>query len=181
MRKITPVERGVLLALMAEGRPLREATDLKARFNINMVASHRTNLTALRLIRTTPNPFKHELTDQGWQWAANELTATVPPGVLGLGQLYAVLDGIDRALQARNIDLRAFFARDAKPGESDDTIARFAWQLADDALARALQNSAAFEQAVGQAGEIDSTVRDNGTELLPSAPQQVRQQVMRIM
>ncbi len=118
MTKLTPVERGVLLALVAEGQPLREAGDLKARFNINMAASHRKNLKALGLINTTPNPFTHELTDQGWNWAASELTATVPPGMMGLGPLYALLHGIDRALRARSIDLRTFFTTEVvKPSE----------------------------------------------------------------
>ena len=42
---------------------------------------------------------------------------------------------------------------------SNEAIAEAAWTQADDALARALQNSAALTHALDQAGEVDSTVR----------------------
>ncbi|MCG3777194.1 MAG: hypothetical protein JW395_4070 [Nitrospira sp.] len=154
MTKLTPVERGVLLALVAEGQPLREAGDLKARFNINMAASHRKNLKALGLINTTPNPFTHELTDQGWNWAASELTATVPPGMMGLGPLYALLHGIDRALRARSIDLRTFFTTEVvKPSEPQipdrsTLISDAAWSASEVALAYAMQDIPSFQRVL---------------------------------
>ena len=142
MGKLTPIERGVLFALMAEAAPLREAADLKARFNIKMTPSHRKNLNALGLIGTTPKPFTHVLTDQGWQWAAKELSANVPPGNMGLGALYAVLGGIDRAFCRRNINLRSFFST------GSSSISDAAWSDSEVALACALQDIPSFERVI---------------------------------
>ena len=142
MGKLTPIERGVLFALMAEAEPLREAADLKARFNINMTPSHRKNLTALGLIGTKTKPFTHVLTDHGWQWAEKELAANVPPGHMGLGPVYAVLGGINRALSRRNIDLRSFFT------SGSSSISDAAWSDSEVALAYALQDIPSFERVI---------------------------------
>jgi hypothetical protein len=70
---LTPVERGALLVLMAEARPLKESSELKAVHGIALKGSHRAKLRRLGLINTTENPFIHSLSEKGWQWARHEI------------------------------------------------------------------------------------------------------------
>src|SRR5258708_8713323 len=95
--ELTAVERGALFVLMATGRPLRESADLKAVYGLALKPSHRTKLQRLGLIETTKEPFfTHVLSQKGWQWTEEQLSAAWPKGQMGIGPLYALLHGLRR-------------------------------------------------------------------------------------
>jgi hypothetical protein len=154
MTVLSPVERGVLFTLMAEGRPLRESADLKARFKIGMTANHRKNLNTLGLISSSQKPLTHHLTTSGWRWVYDEVKSVPGPGLMGLGPLYATLNGIDRALSVRNIGLQEFFSQHeaAPPGDEskkpNSAIADAAWSDSEQVLAFALQDIASFQRVL---------------------------------
>src|SRR5258707_14414923 len=89
--ELTPVERGAVLVLMANGRPLKESADLKAVYGLALKPNHRTKLQRLGLIETTKKPWTHVLSEKGWQWAKGQLSAARPKGLMGMGPLYALL------------------------------------------------------------------------------------------
>ena len=86
---LTPVERGALLVLMAEGRALKESSELKGVHGIALKPNHRSKLQRLGLIDTIKNPhFVHSLSEKGWQWARDEIGAPKPKGLMGMGAIY---------------------------------------------------------------------------------------------
>jgi hypothetical protein len=89
--ELTPVERNVLLVLMAESRPLKERAELLSRFGIAMTKKHRDSLRKLGFIETGRNPFTHSLTRRGWEWVTAQTQSPRPKGATGQGALYAVL------------------------------------------------------------------------------------------
>lgn len=160
---LTPVERGILFALMAEGGPLNENSDLIVRLQIGMTKKHRERLQSKGLIKTTPSPFRHELTKAGWAWASTEVKNQPPKGQMKLGALYAVLNGIARQLVRRKYSVEEFFAppsSESPDGEQPTNsspnheatyqraIADAAWSDSEEVLAFALQNLPSFERNV---------------------------------
>lgn len=115
--KLTPKERGTMFALMAAGQPLSNP-ELKDRFRLELSKPQRDKLRSAELIRvgkgknveTGRTVLTLTLADAGWQWAATELTAEVPNGTMGLGPLYAVLQGLSRHLDQQHLTLRQVFA-----------------------------------------------------------------------
>jgi DNA-binding PadR family transcriptional regulator len=107
-------ERAVLIALMAinkgvTNKELKEkyglALDGEARRRLNkdgLVASHQQ--------KGKGNTFYHELTDKGWSWVAKELSAAAPArSGSAAGALYALLNGMGKALERHNLRLAEFF------------------------------------------------------------------------
>jgi hypothetical protein len=104
-------ERSALIALMAEAREVSNA-ELKKRIGFPLDGASRRKLNDLRLVAShkQKNGFVHELTDQGWAWCAKELSSERPErcGSAG-GALYAVLAGLRRYLERKDIKLSDVF------------------------------------------------------------------------
>jgi len=147
--ELTPVERGVLLILLAEGRPLRESAELKAVHGVALKASHRTKLQRLGLIRSTNNPLTYDLTQKGREWAKEEIGASRPIGQMGMGPLYSLLGGLRRYIDRHNLELQDVFCNGATKGP-DRIIREAAWSDADEALGQALQDAHALTDAFDQ-------------------------------
>ena len=174
MAELTPVERGVLVALMAAGGRLRENADLVERYQIRMTAGHRKKLAELGLIKTSKKPFTHELTDAGWAFMGADFPMDVPREPMKIGALNAVVDGLRRLSGNDASALKAVVSgasqapSDEKAPEPDPekiespqssgTFDDAAWSDSEEALAMALQDIAAFGprmKAVEKAGGDD--------------------------
>ncbi len=115
-------ERAVLIALMALNQEARNA-ELKRRYGFDIRKPVREKLNRDGLLRSRSlggKGFVHELTDAGWAWAVAELDAPVPPRAGSGGRaLYALLNGLKIALDARGMLLQELFApRVPKPAGS---------------------------------------------------------------
>ena len=107
-------ERAVMIALMALNRETLNA-ELKRRYGLELKKSARAKLNREGLLQSRRLPgkgFAHELTDAGWAWVVAELDAKVPPrtGSAG-GALYALLNGLKVALEARGMVIQELFDR----------------------------------------------------------------------
>ena len=107
-------ERAVMIALMALNKETRNA-DLKERYRLDLKKAVRDKLNREGLVQSRSlgaKGFAHELTDAGWAWAAAELDAPAPrrAGSAG-GALYALLNGLKVALDARGMVIQELFER----------------------------------------------------------------------
>ena len=105
-------ERAVMIALMALNRETLNA-ELKRRYRLELKKSARAKLNREGLVQSRRLPgkgFAHELTDAGWAWVVAELDAQAPPraGSAG-GALYALLNGLKVALEARGMVIQELF------------------------------------------------------------------------
>ena len=106
-------ERAVMIALMALNKETRNA-ELRDRYRIELKKSAREKLNREGLVQSRSlgaKGFAHELTDAGWAWVVAELDAQqVPPraGSAG-GALYALLNGLKVALDARGMVIQELF------------------------------------------------------------------------
>ncbi len=114
-------ERAAMIALMALNKETRNA-ELKRRYGIDVKKPVRVKLNQDGLLhsRRGAKGYVHELTDAGWAWAVAELDAGVPPRARSTGgALYALLNGLKVALDARGMLLQELFASPApKPAGS---------------------------------------------------------------
>ena len=106
-------ERAAMIALMALNRETPNS-ELKRRYGLDVrrPAREKLNLDGLVQSRSLGRKgFAHELTDAGWAWAVAELDESVPPraGSAG-GALYALLNGLKVALDARGMVIQDLFA-----------------------------------------------------------------------
>ena len=106
-------ERAVMIALMALNKEMRNA-ELKERYGLDLKKAARDKLNRAGLLQSRRVPgkgFAHELTDAGWAWVVAELDAKAPPraGSAG-GALYALLNGLKVALEARGMVIQDLFA-----------------------------------------------------------------------
>ena len=112
-------ERAVMIALMALNRETLNS-ELKRRYALDVKKPAREKLNRDGLLQsrrlTGGKGFAHELTDAGWAWVVAELDAPAPrrAGSAG-GALYALLNGLKVALDARGIVIQELFAP-AVPG-----------------------------------------------------------------
>ena len=111
-------ERAAMIALMALNRETLNS-ELTRRYGLNVRKPARVKLNRDGLVQSRTvkgKGFAHELTDAGWAWAVAELDAVVPPraGSAG-GALYALLNGLKVALDARGMVIQDLFAP-AAPG-----------------------------------------------------------------
>ncbi|MGF1663518.1 MAG: hypothetical protein ACFCVG_13840 [Kineosporiaceae bacterium] len=111
-------ERCLLLALMAEARPLSTA-ELRGR-GLAPTPAERGRLAAAGLLDTTSRgrTLLHELTDDGWAWCSRELSdpsgpAAPRPGPAA-GALDALLGGLRRFLDRSGLPLSEVFRPDAE-------------------------------------------------------------------
>ncbi len=108
-------ERAAMIALMALNKETRNA-ELKRRYGIDVRRAVRVKLNQDGLLqsRRGAKGYVHELTDAGWAWAVAELDEPVPPHARSAGgALYALLNGLKVALDARGMLLQELFARPA--------------------------------------------------------------------
>jgi hypothetical protein len=145
---LTPIERGALFVLIAEGRPLKENAELKKRHGLSFTAKHREKLQRLGLIKVEPGPWTLRLTEQGWKWAEAEIASTQPKGQMGLGPLYAILNGLNRHVKQQGYSLKKIFR--------EDHVQQAAWSEADEALAQALQDIPKLLQALDKLEEASA-------------------------
>ena len=110
-------ERAAMIALMALNKETPN-TELKRRYGLDVKKQTRQKLNQDGLLqsRKLGRGFAHELTDAGWAWVVAELDEKVPPraGSAG-GALYALLNGLKAALDARGMVIQELFAP-AAPG-----------------------------------------------------------------
>ena len=115
-------ERSVMIALMALNKETLNS-ELKRLYGLDVRKSTRQKLNQEGLVqsrKTGRKGFAHELTDAGWAWAVTQLDERVPDraGSAG-GALYALLNGLKVALDARGMLLQELFAPPApKPAGS---------------------------------------------------------------
>ena len=107
-------ERAVMIALMALNKETLNA-ELKRRYRLELKKPSREKLNREGLLQSRSirgKGFAHELTDAGWAWVVAELDAKVPPraGSAG-GALYALLNGLKVALEARGMVIQELFDR----------------------------------------------------------------------
>ena len=107
-------ERAVMIALMALNRETRNA-ELKERYGLDLKKAARVKLNREGLVQSRRLPgrgFAHELTDAGWAWVVAELDAQRVPRRAGSagGALYALLNGLKVALDARGMVIQELFA-----------------------------------------------------------------------
>ena len=107
-------ERAVMIALMALNKETPNA-ELKSRYGLDVRKPTRVKLNRDGLLQSRKleggRGFGHELTDAGWAWVVAELDGQVPPraGSAG-GALYALLNGLKVALDARGMLIQELFA-----------------------------------------------------------------------
>ncbi len=106
-------ERAAMIALMALNRETLN-TELKRRYGLDVRKRARERLNQEGLVQSRSLPgkgFAHELTDAGWAWIVAQLDAPVPAraGSAG-GALYALLNGLRVALDARGMVIQELFA-----------------------------------------------------------------------
>ena len=110
-------ERAAMIALMALNKETPNA-ELRRRYGLDVKKRTREKLNQDGLLqsRKLGRGFAHELTDAGWAWVVAELDEKVPPraGAAG-GALYALLNGLKAALDARGMVIPELFAP-AAPG-----------------------------------------------------------------
>ena len=112
-------ERAVMIALMALNKETLNS-ELKRRYGLDVKKRTRVKLNREGLVQsrrlTGGKGFAHELTDAGWAWVVAELDAPVPPRAGSGGcALYALLNGLKLALDARGMVIQELFAP-AAPG-----------------------------------------------------------------
>lgn len=112
--QFTLKERAVLLALMAEARPLTNA-ELYAVAGVKLEGESRRRLNHHKLVDTEKQgrSFRHELTEQGWRWCGEEEWSELPPraGSAG-GALFVVLAGLKRYRDRTGVALSELFHPD---------------------------------------------------------------------
>lgn len=105
-------ERAAMIALMALNEETPNA-ELKRRYRLDVRKPARDKLNRAGLVqsRKLKRGYAHELTDTGWAWVVAELDGQVPAraGSAG-GALYALLNGLKVALDARGMLLQELFA-----------------------------------------------------------------------
>ncbi len=110
-------ERAAMIALMALNKETPNA-ELKRRYKLDVRKPARDKLNRAGLVqsRKLKRGYAHELTDAGWAWVVAELDKGAPDraGSAG-GALYALLNGLKVALDARGMLIQELFAP-AAPG-----------------------------------------------------------------
>ncbi len=138
---LSPVERGVLIVLMAQGEPTKQA-DLQKKHGLNVLPKHREKLVKAGLIEVKSNPIKYTLTKDGRERASQEATEPKPKGSRGLAPLHAALGAIDRLAKQPGLPSQdALKPEGPRPTE---------WIEADEYIARALQDIPVFGRALSR-------------------------------
>ncbi|MGD0557878.1 MAG: hypothetical protein ABSA93_23210 [Streptosporangiaceae bacterium] len=125
--ELSAKERAVLFALLAEARKLSNP-ELEDRIGFRLDGKERRKLEELKLVdRERPGrAFEFELSDAGWRWCANELSAGPASRASYLERtLYVILGGLDRYLDRSDQSLADIFRLvNGEPSETLDIPAR---------------------------------------------------------
>ncbi|HEY2241791.1 MAG TPA: hypothetical protein VGI21_23505 [Streptosporangiaceae bacterium] len=123
-------ERAVLFTLLAEAREMSNP-ELEERFGFRLDGKERRKLNDLKLVESTrpDRAFVHELTDAGWRWCADELSAGPGPNPSSMERaLYAVFNQFGRYLQGTDQRLADIFnlryAKQSADGDQQSGTAR---------------------------------------------------------
>ncbi|MCT2587010.1 hypothetical protein [Actinophytocola gossypii] len=137
-KKLTVKQRAVLITLMAEARALSN-TEMKELHGLVLDGEERRDLVRRKYVlseRSAGNkPYVNELTDDGWRWCAEELSAGRPRTAReeSLGKaLYAVLAGLRRLLDHSKQELADLFPIETSASLEDRVRATY-HQLAKEA------------------------------------------------
>ena len=180
MADLTPVERGVLVALMAAGGRLKENADLTGRYQIRMTPAHRKKLADLGLVKTSSKPFTHTLTDEGWAFMADGFPVDVPREAMKLGPMNALILAIRKSAGSDAQAIRAFFTGKSPGGQAravhkeasppppapptlEADLSNAAWSDSEEALAMALQDIPAF---AARMSALERTIGEDQKSLL---------------
>jgi len=112
--KLGVKQRAVLFVLMAEARELSN-TELDELCGLRLDGKERLRLNDLGLVDSSRaggrSPYVHELTDRGWQWCEDELSAGRPAGEKSslAKAFYVVLAGLRRYLAHTEIGIGDVF------------------------------------------------------------------------
>ena len=119
-----------MFALLAEARELSNR-DLEERVGFRLDGQERRKLNELKLVRSKKSgrAYAHELTEAGWRWCNDELSAGPGPGRGSKDierALYAILAGLGRYLESTGQSLADIFKRshEVRPLEDVDIEAR---------------------------------------------------------
>lgn len=115
--QLTPRDRLVLLALMAAATDVSNR-ELKALCGLELTGEQRRRLNQGKLVASPKigRALRHELTDEGWDWAKKELSVTYPGGAdAGTRVLYLHLNCLDADLSRTDRSASDFFVPPAGP------------------------------------------------------------------
>jgi hypothetical protein len=111
---LTPMQRSVLLILMAEARELPNA-DLTNVYGFKLEKGYRDRLERDDLIKVRKDERRRlflELTEPGWRWCGDQDWSQVPAkSGPGLAAAYAILAGLQRNLPSIKLSTQELFAR----------------------------------------------------------------------
>ncbi|MFC0042709.1 hypothetical protein [Actinomadura rayongensis] len=127
-------ERALLIALMALGGSASNP-ELREAFGDALDGAPRRRMNDLGLVESVKErSFRHELTDKGWAWCAEELSAVAPPRAGSLGRaLFCVLGALRNSLDDMQLSLGEFIVRNNAAPAGDDLETRIReayWSLA---------------------------------------------------
>jgi hypothetical protein len=150
---LTPVERGILFILMAQGQPVKQA-GFKSVHGLAVKRSHRQKLEEQGLIEVSKTPFAFALTKRGWAWLSAETAAQKQKGLLSLGPLHAALSALGQLANRLGLPLEeALAAAEPPPDPPPAAIRQPEWVEVDESLARALQDISVFSAALSRLRE----------------------------
>lgn len=110
-------QRAVLFALLGEARPVAN-TELEALIGVRLDGAERRDLNRRRLVESTRagRTFAHELSDAGWRWCGQQLTAAAGERAGSLERAHHRVFG----LFARHLDAAGLTLADiARPAPAD--------------------------------------------------------------
>ncbi|GAA3621570.1 hypothetical protein GCM10022223_43080 [Kineosporia mesophila] len=113
---LTPRDRVVLLSLMAVATDVSNR-ELKARCGLDLTgdARHRLNDAGLVNSPKVGRELRHELTEDGWDWAKKEFSQPYPPRAdTGTRGMYLILSRFSEFLDRTNQSADAIFTPPAK-------------------------------------------------------------------
>lgn len=117
---LTPVQRSVLLVLMAEARQVPNAY-LTSDRKLELAKARRDDLERRGLIKVEMKGRRVfvDLTERGWRWCRELRPDEVPPHAgHGGSAAYTLLAGIQRYLDRHDLSLPEFFSRLSEPEPS---------------------------------------------------------------
>jgi hypothetical protein len=180
---LTPVERGILLILMAQSGPVRQS-DFAGVHGLAIRRQHRLKLRELGLIEVREGPLTLALTKKGWAWLDAGLSAREPAGSKRLRPLHAALGAIGRLTKRLGLPLEEALAQDApapSPARAaappDADIRQPEWVEVDEVLARALQDISVFSSALSRLREAAKGALEREIKRTDMAANLVFQQV----
>lgn len=117
---LTPSQSAVLFALMSQACEVPNAKLRELAPELTRTSRERLNdLGLVDSVQGPRNSYTHSLTDRGWVWCTQELTAAPPAGAPPpIRALYAVLAALGRYLDAEDLRLHEVF-RPAPPSTDE--------------------------------------------------------------